>query len=1266
MTQTCPTASELHGLIGGLFSDADAQSMELHIERCEACQHTIQELAADGTFWQLAVKNLSGDRIAGPGLDRVVEALQGQSREDAQEIGEAIELKLSFIEPPVEPGTIGRLRHYDILRVAGRGGMGIVLRAFDRSLRRIVAIKLLAPHLAGNGQARQRFLREGRAAAAVSHEHVVTIHAVEESPPFLVMQYVPGETLEERIHRTGSLDVREAVRIALQITQGLAAAHAQGVVHRDIKPANILLENGVARVRITDFGLARAIDDASLTQSGVVAGTPQYMAPEQASGDSIDERADLFSLGSVLYTMLAGHAPFRATTAMGVLRRLCDNPARPIREINPETPDWLVVLINRLHAKRPADRFHSATEVAGLLERGLAAMQTGTAMPSAFAPSEPAMASGRASAPGENAMPAGFSPDENPSTQNVSAERESTELHTAHRHQQSFIFTDLGAVAQRLLSLCPLWLLFACVGLAVTPFVQEAGVLSGAFAVIALLAPRVFPRLTSKLLNGSVHARAGSETASVNPVESTRGRSFISRWLARLSAWSLLVTPPALVSASIHYRYEDPMMPRSPHELSAVNDELLRITAVVLVAWLVIAFCWFRQKSNCGSPLFSSAIRRKGMLTAAGLAAICAACGYSTWHSNAFRYRFQQLVDADRRRSISIEPVRQPYCRVQIDFEEPTKGIMVFIDDGSRDLAWAPVGNSVQQEFPASPGKFPWRATLGQSTFAAGEVTLEAGGLAVIRVPRPKLIDLISGRWKSEAKFGRVDGSSPDMETRNMEWEFHEGTAILAIRTPGSSRRDDMTIQIDDSVSPALITLVRGSGEKIEGIIRFIPRDHDQQSEFPSQEMTDPMLSMMGGVVSQHVPARDRLQICFSAPGRLRPWRFEADAEQSVDLYELIRSDDPESLRSSLALEPLPNEATALLVRESAVAWSKHLSIPSERRNSIGLDLTLIPPSNVDLPSELVLIEALLLMPEGTKVVDVNSREPEQKRLVSYPFVISRDVITMAQFQQFVTDTGYVTDAERCEPPANNPLANEPSATETSPPAENAPGAAGSGNQPAEAAADTLPTPGTTGGRVRENDGSVPPTAAGSDRPDGRFIWRDGLSWKTPTAAAAGHSEFSPDPEGPLPVVMVSDNDAAAFCEWLSAKENRQYRLPTDLEWTAAMQLGVMHRPVEGEDPGEKRRWFDAGQPHPLGVRVSARIAGEWTSSTHRSQARQSIRPKKLTVIVKKDLSSDGSRFDLSHQLFASPTFRSSEISFRVVAELQALTTRDEDSPGLR
>ena len=156
---------------------------------------------------------------------------------------------------------------------------------------------------------------------------------------------------------------------------------SQGLVHRDVKPANILLENGVERVRLTDFGLARAVDDASLTQSGVVAGTPQYMAPEQARGESIDYRADLFSLGSTLYAMCAGHPPFRADSALAVLRRVCDEEPRPLRAINADIPAWLVAIIDKLHSKEPTGRFQAAGEVADLLGRCLAHLQQPDTVP---------------------------------------------------------------------------------------------------------------------------------------------------------------------------------------------------------------------------------------------------------------------------------------------------------------------------------------------------------------------------------------------------------------------------------------------------------------------------------------------------------------------------------------------------------------------------------------------------------------------------------------------------------------------------------------------------------------------------------------------------------------------------------------------------------------------------------------------------------------------------------------------------------------------
>src|SRR5213078_302238 len=189
----------------------------------------------------------------------------------------------------------------------------------------------------------KRFIREARAAAAVKNEHVVGIYEVQEDaqPPYLVMECIDGISLQDKLDKQGTLGVTEILRIGLQTAEGLAAAHKQGLVHRDIKPANILLENGVERVKITDFGLARAVDDASVTQSGVIAGTPMYMSPEQAGGEHLDHRSDLFSLGTVLYAMCTGRPPFRATGTMAVLKRICEETPRSIAEINPEIPAWL-------------------------------------------------------------------------------------------------------------------------------------------------------------------------------------------------------------------------------------------------------------------------------------------------------------------------------------------------------------------------------------------------------------------------------------------------------------------------------------------------------------------------------------------------------------------------------------------------------------------------------------------------------------------------------------------------------------------------------------------------------------------------------------------------------------------------------------------------------------------------------------------------------------------------------------------------------------
>ncbi|HEX2475763.1 MAG TPA: serine/threonine-protein kinase, partial [Lacipirellulaceae bacterium] len=272
---------------------------------------------------------------------------------------------LSLLGAPGHPEMLGRLGRYDIERVIGSGGMGVVLKAHDSELNRPIAVKLLAPHLAHVGAARERFSREGRAAAAVVHEHVVAIYNVESGGPvpFLVMQYVPGRSLQARVDEDGPLGVEEILRIGIQAASGLAAAHRQGLVHRDVKPSNILLENQVERAVLTDFGLARAIDDASLTQTGILAGTPHYMSPEQATGGPIDHRSDLFSLGAVLYFMATGHAPFRATGTLAVLHRICNEHHRPVWQLNKDIPDELCEVIDRLLEKKPSRRPAGAEDV---------------------------------------------------------------------------------------------------------------------------------------------------------------------------------------------------------------------------------------------------------------------------------------------------------------------------------------------------------------------------------------------------------------------------------------------------------------------------------------------------------------------------------------------------------------------------------------------------------------------------------------------------------------------------------------------------------------------------------------------------------------------------------------------------------------------------------------------------------------------------------------------------------------------------------------
>lgn len=345
---------------------------------------TEQEIFLEALDREDSAAYLDGVCAGQPALRRRVEELLRCHHEDTtflnvpamEQLAEAEE-SLSFLEPSGQADSLGRLDHYEVLEVVGRGGTGVVLKARDTKLQRVVAVKALTPRLAAIAAARRRFVREAQAAAAVRDDNVVAIYAVNDDGPvpYLVMEYISGLTLEQRVQRDKALELKEILRIGMQIATGLAAAHAQGLVHRDIKPANILLENSVQRVKITDFGLARVAAEAGETSNGALAGTPMFMSPEQARGEPTDHRTDLFSLGSVLYTLCAGQPPFRADTTATVLRRVRADAPQPVNEINRNVPKWLNDLIAKLHAKEAPARPASAREVADLLSRELALLQ---------------------------------------------------------------------------------------------------------------------------------------------------------------------------------------------------------------------------------------------------------------------------------------------------------------------------------------------------------------------------------------------------------------------------------------------------------------------------------------------------------------------------------------------------------------------------------------------------------------------------------------------------------------------------------------------------------------------------------------------------------------------------------------------------------------------------------------------------------------------------------------------------------------------------
>jgi serine/threonine protein kinase len=375
----CSYLAELERILASPRDERDWEALAGHLDTCASCRERVETLTdldslAVGRPGE-AQRNWRRQSSSSVALQQAIQRLHAisppvENHEAAPRAGGA-PLRLAFLKPSEQPGFIGKLGGYDVRRVIGQGGMGVVLEAQDPTLRRTVAIKLVSPWAVFDEQTKGRFLREAQTAAALTHENVVTIFAVDQvdGMPFLVLEYVAGESLEDRIQREGKLPLDEVARLGAQVARGLTAAHAKGLVHRDIKPANILLDETTERAKITDFGLAKTTGEQALTMTGTVIGTPEFMSPEQAGGKDPDERSDLFSLGAVLYCAATGVAPFHGSTLLVTLDNVRKCQPRPLREIDSTLPQWFCDLVHRLLSKDPQQRIGWASAVAELLEQ---------------------------------------------------------------------------------------------------------------------------------------------------------------------------------------------------------------------------------------------------------------------------------------------------------------------------------------------------------------------------------------------------------------------------------------------------------------------------------------------------------------------------------------------------------------------------------------------------------------------------------------------------------------------------------------------------------------------------------------------------------------------------------------------------------------------------------------------------------------------------------------------------------------------------------
>jgi len=1163
---TCPDNETLKSLLLGKLTGSQLSQWEKHLLHCESCASKAETLDGRDALTEAIVSGNfpSGDeevlsaaieqaKLLASMLDTVrisdTDAGHFSAPDSASVQSEKSRYKLEFLAPAQQPDELGRLGDYRLLRVLGVGGMGIVFKGEDIRLERPVALKVMRPGVAAKRDAKARFLREARATASLSHDHIVQIFQVGEHDgvPFIAMQYLAGESLETRLKRIGKLSDDEVIRIGKGIASGLAAAHEAGMIHRDIKPDNIWMELKTDRAKILDFGLVRDDhSDEGLTQSGAILGTPRYMAPEQVAGEKVDHRADLFSLGSLLYHLAAGKPPFTGPTIPALLYAIAHSPPQPLAESSPQINQALADLIMRLLGKQITDRPDSAAQVADELARiepELTAPQT-AGQQKHKPPHDrwPLVASAGAAALAIMlaVIVITIRSRDGKQTKIEIAEGTSTNLDLAPGTEVTIEQKSPQATTSPASQIDP---------------EKDSPSTQGIQPPLANV-----PFSASEAKSEKPTVAAAIPTAEeINAVHPP-----LDRWLDGREILSVAQDGSAMfttIQAALDAQKDGQVvqvMDKGPYRESLQWHNKKDCGLISEVQTVVESHDWVKTDSTSSTFLGAVVLKNVQASRLQGFTFISFPTKYHHLRPLFLSETPGLCVDSCVVLPVLQRNAEQPRTLDVHFWFTPTYGFPPIcvrnsvIATGNLIFWGKKADNSVCQVYCYHN----WIRSYGACLSAPDTLPTIGAGLNVGAYSHTTVSNFSFGFVNNVIEI--IDSAhEPIFSGEGFRLQFHSNTIINPTRGVLAARQaisadcsfvDNLSFtQFNDVSFPdndvnKLISVAKKHWEIRNNYVNAGPRNgdaflalSDSRAEQIRLYSTDPVNRNFIRVDpdSLSVPLGDPF------PGALPPgpappegdW-FTRGQERFADALKFIPVEEHEKWTQPIEIANIGSQAangtaqrgpvkdnqstqniqpplailpfSASEAKSHQAAWSAYLDQPIEITNSIGMKLVLIPPGQFLMGSTKT-PEALVELFPGSSIHWFQREHPNHTVKITQPYFLGAHEVTVGNFKKFIDATGYQTTAE------------------------------GVGNA-----------------RIYKN---------------GEWLYQQGANWRDPGFAQ----------DATHPASCVSWLDAIAFCEWLSKQEGRAYGLPTEAQWEYACRAGTVTEYFWGDDPDLGDGYLNAG-----------------------------------------------------------------------------------------